>query len=234
VEVQSIQGRHDVITTFSKFPVYVRERAGKASGQIVTTGDILPCHLSAGSRSRVEDVVLGAHKVLPLGDGVTHTEVKLGSSGPEIIEVNCRVGGHLSRLLKRRTGFDLVRQAMLIAGGRELQALPGDAGGRSVAGMFVPFATDEGPVMSSVSPSSLRAAGAASVDEIARQGASRSETDGIACNVVLDCATDEELRRTVAEVLVQSRKAFAEDGLGRRDWAAAMIERLAPTAPGGA
>ncbi|MFF8842746.1 acetyl-CoA carboxylase biotin carboxylase subunit family protein [Streptomyces sp. NPDC015127] len=226
VEVQSIAGRHDVITVFGKFPVYTRGRKGGGHGQVATTGDILPCRLPADLRQQVEQLVIGAHHALGMDDGVTHTEVKLGSDGPEIIEINCRVGGHLSRLLKRHSGFDLVRQALLITAGLPAQPLPSRAEGRSVAGMFVPFASAEGDVLSRVSPAHLKAAGAATVDEIAREGAPRTDTDAIACNVVLDCADADELRRTTVEFLGHVREMFAKDGVGDQDWTADMITLL--------
>ncbi|OLF18502.1 ATP-grasp domain-containing protein [Actinophytocola xanthii] len=221
VEVQSVGGHHEVITLFGKLPVVTRE------GQIATTGDLLPCGLSPELRGRVEDLVLAAHRALELDDGVSHTEVKLGAAGPEVIEVNCRVGGHLSRLLNRRHGFDLVRQALLVTAGLAPRPLPVEAGTRAVAGMFVPFASVEGPVRSRVSPAELRAAGAAAVDELAREGAPRSYTDGIACNVVLDREDEDELRRTAAGLLARVGELFAADGIGRHDWTEDMIELLA-------
>jgi hypothetical protein len=228
VEVQSVGGRHEVITVFGKFPVVTRD------GQIATTGDLLPDGLSAELRGRVEELVLAAHRVLDLDDGVSHTEVKLGAAGPEIIEVNCRVGGHLSRLLDRRHGFDLVRQALLVTAGLTPQPLPVEPSRRWVAGMFVPFATTGGTVRSRVSPADLRAAGAAAVDELARADAARSDTDGIACNVVFDRESEDELAHTAAGFLDRARELFAADDVGRRDWTENMIELLggAPAAAG--
>ncbi|MGW7411291.1 ATP-grasp domain-containing protein [Streptomyces sp. NPDC054863] len=222
VEVQSIAGRHDVLTVYAKFPVYSRDGA---VGQVATTGDILPDGLAQETRRQVTELVLGAHRALDMGDGVSHTEVKLGATGPEIIEINCRVGGHLSRLLHRRSGFDLVRQALLCTAGLPGQPLPAD-GGRAVAGLFVPFARMDGTVLSRVSPADLREAGAAAVDEVARAGAPRSDSDGIACNVVFDCADERELRRSVIAFLVRARELFAADGLGRGDWTETMLTRL--------
>ena len=48
-----------------------------------------------------------AHAALGIEDGITHTEVKLTSQGPVVIEVNGRVGGDLIPLLGRiSTGID--------------------------------------------------------------------------------------------------------------------------------
>ncbi|WP_433386899.1 ATP-grasp domain-containing protein [Micromonospora sp. KLBMP9576] len=223
VEVQSMSGRHDVITVFGKFPVHTRSGA---AAQVVTTGDILPDALDEQTRRQVTDLVLRAHEVLGIGDGVTHTEVKLGADGPEIIEINCRIGGHLNRLLRRRSGFDLVRQALLCVAGLPLQPLPDAEGERAVAGLFIPFASTAGTVASQVSPVDLRAAGAVAVDEVARPGASRSESDGIACNVVLDGADPSALRHSAAVFLERVRELFAADGVGVEDWTEAMVAKL--------
>ncbi|MFG2229863.1 acetyl-CoA carboxylase biotin carboxylase subunit family protein [Streptomyces sp. NPDC048723] len=223
VEVQSVAGRHDVITVFGKFPVYTR--AGTV-GQVSTTGDILPDGLGEETRRRVTALVLKAHEALGIGDGVSHTEVKLGADGPEIIEINCRVGGHLSRLLRRRSGFDMVRQALLITAGLPPQPLPEAGGERAVAGMFVPLATLDGTIASKVSPADLHAVGAVAVDEVARAGAARADSDGIACNVVLDHADLSELRYGAADFLDRVRTLFAADGVGQGDWTETMIARL--------
>ncbi len=226
VEVQSVGGRHEVITVFSKFPVFTRSGRCETSGQVVTTGDILPCRLPSDLRNQVEELVVAAHYALGMDDGLSHTEVKLGEAGPEVIEVNCRVGGHLNRLLTRRSGFDMVRQALLIAAGLPPEPLPSDDIGKTVAGMFVPFASDEGPVLSHVPARLLRDAGAAAVDEVARKGACRADTDSIACNVVLQCASDGHLPQTVAEFLTQVRELFAADGVGSQDWTDEMLSHL--------
>ncbi|MFD5464479.1 acetyl-CoA carboxylase biotin carboxylase subunit family protein [Kitasatospora sp. NPDC127059] len=226
VEVQSIGGSHDVITVFDKFPVHERSSQTRQGGRMATTGDILPSGLPLRLRAEVEELVLGAHRALAMDDGITHTEVKLGADGPEIIEINCRVGGHLSRVLNRRSGFDLVRQALLITAGLPPQPLPDNTGERHVAGLFVPFADTDGPVRSQVSPRALRTPGVAAVDEVARAGAARTDTDAIACNVVLDCPQEDDLRHATAGFLARVGELFAEDGVGHRDWTAEMSARL--------
>ncbi len=61
-------------------------------------------------------VLSGAHKALALPDGVTHTEVRLTSRGPVIIEVNARLGGDLIPYLGMlATGIDPGRVAAQVA-----------------------------------------------------------------------------------------------------------------------
>jgi biotin carboxylase len=52
-------------------------------------------------------VLVGTHKALAIPDGVTHTEVKLTSRGPVVIEVNARLGGDMIPYVgKLATGID--------------------------------------------------------------------------------------------------------------------------------
>jgi biotin carboxylase len=53
------------------------------------------------------DVLTRAHEAIGVEDGLTHTEVKLTSYGPVIIEINGRLGGDLIPFLGRlATGID--------------------------------------------------------------------------------------------------------------------------------
>ena len=59
-----------------------------------------------------------AHRALGVRDGVTHTEVRLGSRGPVIIEVNARLGGDMIPYLgKLATGIDPGLVAAQVAAG---------------------------------------------------------------------------------------------------------------------
>jgi biotin carboxylase len=61
-------------------------------------------------------VLTEAHRALGVRDGVTHTEVRLTSRGPVIIEVNARLGGDLIPYLGRlATGVDPGRVAAEVA-----------------------------------------------------------------------------------------------------------------------
>jgi biotin carboxylase len=67
----------------------------------------------------VESVVGHAHAALGIRTGLTHTELRLTTTGPRIIEVNGRLGGDFIPLLGRlATGVDLVAAAADIALGR--------------------------------------------------------------------------------------------------------------------
>jgi len=73
-----------------------------------------------------------AHRALGVQDGVTHTEVKLTSRGPVIIEVNARLGGDLIPYLgKLATGVDPGLVAAQVAAGAapSLEATSGQCAG---------------------------------------------------------------------------------------------------------
>jgi hypothetical protein len=75
-------------------------------GHIVDPSD--PLTADPGLR----DMLVRAHRVLGLADGITHTEVRLTARGPVIIEVNGRLGGDLIPYLGMlATGVDPGRVA---------------------------------------------------------------------------------------------------------------------------
>ncbi|MEU7825399.1 ATP-grasp domain-containing protein [Catellatospora sp. NPDC049133] len=66
-----------------------------------------------------------AHTALGFRDGVTHTEIKLSSRGPRIIEVNGRLGGDMIPYLGlRATGVDVALAAAAVACGLPPAAVP--------------------------------------------------------------------------------------------------------------
>ena len=68
--------------------------------------------------SALQDLLAGAHRALGVQDGITHTEVRLTSRGPVIIEVNARLGGDLIPYLGMlATGVDPGLLAAQIAAG---------------------------------------------------------------------------------------------------------------------
>jgi hypothetical protein len=80
-------------------------------------GQFWPAALPAGQADVAFDLTTAALKALGFGTGVTHTELKLTPDGPRIIEVNGRLGGHISELSRRASRLDTVRLAGLTAFG---------------------------------------------------------------------------------------------------------------------
>jgi biotin carboxylase len=110
VSVESVVAEGDVrhVAVTGKFPLAEPFRE---------TGQFLPATLAPDLSGRVTALTSEALRALGVRHGVTHTEVKLTPRGPRIIEVNGRVGGYVSDLLRRSCGFDLLRAAMQVAVG---------------------------------------------------------------------------------------------------------------------
>ncbi|CCK28607.1 ATP-dependent carboxylate-amine ligase domain protein ATP-grasp [Streptomyces davaonensis JCM 4913] len=84
------------------------------TGHVVDAADPLLCD------GPLLDVLTRAHRALGIRDGITHTEVKLTSAGPAIVEVNGRLGGGLIPYVgKLATGIDPALVAIQVATGQE-------------------------------------------------------------------------------------------------------------------
>ncbi|MEV6002178.1 ATP-grasp domain-containing protein [Streptomyces griseomycini] len=79
------------------------------------TGSFLPAAVRDEDEKDILDLVTRALTALGVRTGVCHTEVKFTPSGPQIIEVNGRLGGRVNALLSRAAGVDVVRLAARIA-----------------------------------------------------------------------------------------------------------------------
>lgn len=99
VEVVSHRGVHHPVCVTGKLPFAEPFRE---------TGVVVPSTLPKRVHESCVAVALRAVDALGITRGVSHTELKLTAQGPEIIEVNARVGGYVPALLKRSTGFDLI------------------------------------------------------------------------------------------------------------------------------
>jgi len=85
-------------------------------GHIVAAPELLVPHPAA-----VAAVVRAAHEALGIDNAVTHTEIRLTSRGPRIVEVNCRLGGGLiPELALASSGLDLATASADIAAGRSV------------------------------------------------------------------------------------------------------------------
>lgn len=106
-------------------PVFVaRKQVGFApyfeeTGHLVSHADPLLCN--RGLLAYLQDV----HEVLGFTDGWTHTELKLTATGPQLIEVNGRLGGDLIPYLgMRASGIDPGLAAAAVACGTEPRLRP--------------------------------------------------------------------------------------------------------------
>jgi biotin carboxylase len=142
--------------------------------------------------------------------GLVHTEIKMTPDGPQVIEVNGRLGGSMERLIPRAMGTDPVRLAVEIALGA---SLPRDFGApdRLVMVVYVQPPVNATAVETMPSPAQLRGLpGVFGMDRILRDGQPvdwRNGTLGRICEVWIDAASLDELGeryRAVTAVLGDS------------------------------
>ncbi|MEU1107029.1 ATP-grasp domain-containing protein [Streptomyces tibetensis] len=85
----------------------------------VETGHDVPAAIPDGITGSLTACAESAAAALGLIHGAVHVELRIGSDGPRIIEVNPRLaGGMIPDLLRRARGVDLVRAQVLAALGR--------------------------------------------------------------------------------------------------------------------
>jgi biotin carboxylase len=85
------------------------------------TGFFMPSTLEQASAETVLKETDAALRALGVRIGCTHTEIKLTAEGPQVIEVNGRIGGGVPEMLKLATGLDIIALAMRNAVGLDLE-----------------------------------------------------------------------------------------------------------------
>ncbi|WP_433186782.1 ATP-grasp domain-containing protein [Actinoallomurus sp. CA-150999] len=120
VSVESVtsHGRVSHVAVTGKYPLLPPFRE---------TGAFWPSSLSSAECAALCELAGKALEALGIDSGVTHTEIKLTGDGPHIIEVNGRVGGHLTELYLRAMGLDLVELAGRTALGEDVGRHPAPA-----------------------------------------------------------------------------------------------------------
>jgi len=115
VDTASIGAQRHHMAMFDKLPLV---------GGYLETGDIGPSGQPTSIRESVIAVVDRALDGLGVVDRVTHTEVRFTTSGPQVIEVNGRLGGYVQGLTARVTGHDVCRIALDVAVGADVYSGP--------------------------------------------------------------------------------------------------------------
>lgn len=100
VEAFSFSGQHHIICFTDKL----------ITSNFIERGHALPLHLDESQHIQVEKLVQEFLSIMGLKDGPSHTEIKLTSRGPRIIESHNRVGGdHINELIETAFGCDVKR-----------------------------------------------------------------------------------------------------------------------------
>jgi hypothetical protein len=94
------------------------------------TGCFIPAALPADEQRAVLDLATAAAAALGVATGCLHTEIKLTPDGPRVIEVNGRIGGGVTDMLRRATGVELMPIALRLALGEcpDVPVLPATDG----------------------------------------------------------------------------------------------------------
>lgn len=87
-------------------------------------GQFWPARLDRATTEAVVSLADQALKALDVEAGILHTEIKLTSQGPRIIEVNGRIGGYIAELARRAATIDLTDVAVRIACGARVDIPP--------------------------------------------------------------------------------------------------------------
>ncbi|MFI8950117.1 ATP-grasp domain-containing protein [Streptomyces sp. NPDC053750] len=124
--------------------VGVTDKSVGGAPAFVETGHMFPAALTPADTEAAEQTALHALKALGLTDGVVaHTEIKLTSAGPRVVEVNPRpAGNRITELVRHVTGIDLAAAFVDVSLGRAPDLRRTDTGLRSAAiGFLVPETT---------------------------------------------------------------------------------------------
>ncbi|MFF8319653.1 ATP-grasp domain-containing protein [Streptomyces bobili] len=121
--------------------VGVTDKSVGGAPAFIETGHMFPADLTPADTEAAEQTALSALKALGLTEGVVaHTEIKLTSAGPRVVEVNPRpAGNRITELVRHVTGVDLAAAFVDVALGRAPDLRRTDTGVRSAAiGFLVP------------------------------------------------------------------------------------------------
>ncbi|MGX1478222.1 UNVERIFIED_CONTAM: biotin carboxylase [Streptomyces canus] len=121
--------------------VGVTDKSIGGAPAFIETGHMFPAALSPADTEAAEQTALTALKALGLTDAVVaHTEIKLTSAGPRVVEVNPRpAGNRITELVRHVTGIDLAAAFVDVSLGRAPDLRRTDTGLRSAAiGFLVP------------------------------------------------------------------------------------------------
>lgn len=209
------------VAIFDKTPVNVTPRAGADGSDIVAeTGDITPSRLPPDVRDLALMRTSAALDALDVRWRVTHTELRVTPTEVEVIEVNGRVGGYQTRLLRPLGGPDLVRAALTVALGRVPDsAEPVDAGRGYMYGLYLPFPRRDGVVASQVTRADLRSLpGVVGVDGMASFGEPRRDSRFVAADLTVRASSDDEMDARAAAVVRGIAQLYAADGLADDPW----------------
>jgi len=129
VETLSDPAGHHVVAVTEKF----------VGPGFVETGHLVPARIPAADRERAARLAVDTLVAVGLVEGPAHTEIRLTSRGPRVVESHSRPGGdHIDDLVRLACGVDLIRAAVAVALGLSPELAPGPGTGAAAIGYVVP------------------------------------------------------------------------------------------------
>ncbi|MFE1442243.1 ATP-grasp domain-containing protein [Streptomyces sp. NPDC058739] len=120
------------------YAVGVTDKSIGGAPAFVETGHMFPAAVAETAAKEAVGTALRAVEALGLDQVVCHTEIKLTSDGPRVVEVNPRpAGNRITELVRHVTGVDLATACVDVALGRAPDLTPRQTGVRSAAIAFL-------------------------------------------------------------------------------------------------
>lgn len=109
VETMSINGECHIIQ--------ITDKLTSGPPYFVELGHTQPSHYDEASKALIIEATRAGVKALGIDNGPSHTEIKLTSRGPKIVEIGARLGGDCitTHLVPLSTGVDMVEACIHIA-----------------------------------------------------------------------------------------------------------------------
>lgn len=109
VETISINGECHIIQ--------ITDKITSGPPYFVELGHTQPSHYEDGSKALIIEATCAGVKALGIDNGPSHSEIKLTSNGPKIVEIGARLGGGCitTHLVPLSTGVDMVEACIHIA-----------------------------------------------------------------------------------------------------------------------
>lgn len=116
----------------------ITDKSIVGSPYFIEDGHMFPAKLDGMASREAADYVVRALDAVGHDHGVSHTEVKLTSGGPRIVEINPRPGGnYIVELVQHVTGIDILEVQIDLALGRRPDLSPRETGVHSAAIKFL-------------------------------------------------------------------------------------------------
>lgn len=112
VESITVDGKTEIIA--------ITDKETTGAPHFVELGHVIPSRFDEDIKTKIKDITKLAIKSLGISVGPSHTEIKITSEGPKIIEVGARLGGDniTTHLVPLATNIDIVKITIELALGK--------------------------------------------------------------------------------------------------------------------